>query len=697
MIRKGSNMSSPLILNLLFLALFCSVLASTSHSHDDDRKIYIVYMGSKLQDPSSAHLHHRAMLEQVVGSTFDPQSVLYTYNRSFNGFVVRLTEEEAQEIASKEGVVSVFLNENNHLHTTRSWDFLGFSQNVSRVNQVESNIVVGVMDSGIWPESPSFNDEAFGPAPPNWKGICQNNNNNNFSCNRKIIGARAYHIGKSIAPDEVNSPRDTNGHGTHTASIVAGGLVSQASLYNLGLGTARGGAPSARIAVYKICWKHGCSDADILAAFDDAIADGVDFISLSVGSSKPRPYFSDPIAIGSFHAMKKGILTSNSAGNEGPKDSTTTSLSPWLLSVAATTMDRKFVTRVRLGDGRFFQFLFTKFNAIVPPSLFSSLGAINGVIMQSGTRDNATSYPLPAALVSRQDVITIFRFTRETLTPYAMFFKSNATQDPSAPVIASFSSRGPNSLTNHILKPDLSGPGVEILGAWPPVAPIAEVKDSRSSLYNIISGTSMSCSHITGVAVYVKTFNPTLSPAAIKSALMTTASPMNASLHSQAEFAYGAGHVNPLKAVNPGLVYDADENEYVKFLCGQGYDTAMVRRITGDNSACTSGNIGRVWDLNLPSFALSVAAGSKALNQYFTRTLTNVASSGSTYRATISAPKGLRITVNPSVLSFNRIGERKSFNLTVGGTVSRRLVSACLVWSDGVHSVRSPITISTSR
>ncbi|XP_022957349.1 cucumisin-like [Cucurbita moschata] len=733
-------MSSPLILNLLFLALFCSVLASTSHSHDDDRKIYIVYMGSKLQDPSSAHLHHRAMLEQVVGSTFDPQSVLYTYNRSFNGFVVTLTEEEAQEIASKEGVVSVFLNQNNHLHTTRSWDFMGFPQNVDRVPQLESNIVVGVLDSGIWPESPSFNDDGFGSPPSKWRGRCQVSN---FSCNRKIIGARAYHIGKSIAPDEVNSPRDTNGHGTHTASIVAGGLVSQASLYNLGLGTARGGAPSARIAVYKICWKHGCSDADILAAFDDAIADGVDFISLSVGSSKPRPYFSDPIAIGSFHAMKKGILTSNSAGNEGPKDSTTTSLSPWLLSVAATTMDRKFVTRVRLGDGRFFQGVsINTFNtmvyqyplvyggdvpnrgfkrsisrycrknsvnpekvrgkvllceAIVPPSLFSSLGAINGVIMQSGTRDNAGSYPLPAALVSRQDVITIFRFTRETLTPYAMFFKSNATQDPSAPVIASFSSRGPNSLANHILKPDLSGPGVEILGAWPPVAPIAEVKDSRSSLYNIISGTSMSCSHITGVAVYVKTFNPTLSPAAIKSALMTTASPMNASLHSQAEFAYGAGHVNPLKAVNPGLVYDADENEYVKFLCGQGYDTAMVRRITGDNSACTSGNIGRVWDLNLPSFALSVAAGSKALNQYFTRTLTNVASSGSTYRATISAPKGLRITVNPCVLSFNRIGERKSFNLTVGGTVSRRLVSACLVWSDGVHSVRSPITISTSR
>ena len=131
--------------------------------------------------------------------------------------------------------------------------------------------------------------------------------------------------------------------------------MSQASLYGLGLGTARGGVPSARIAAYKVCWKDGCSDADILAAFDDAIADGVDIVSLSVGSSEPRPYFNDPIAIGSFHAIKNGILTSNSAGNEGPKDFTTTSLSPWLLSVAASSMDRKFVTRVQLGNGNIYQ------------------------------------------------------------------------------------------------------------------------------------------------------------------------------------------------------------------------------------------------------------------------------------------------------------------------------------------------------
>lgn len=170
----------------------------------------------------------------------------------------------------------------------------------------------------------------------------------------------------------MDSPRDTDDHGTHTASTVAGGLVRQASLYGLGLGTARGGVPSARIAVYKICWKDGFFDADILAAYDDAIADGVDIISLSVNAKEVRPYFKDPIAIGSFQAMKNGILTSNSAGNSGPKLFTTTSLSPWLLSDAASTIDRKFVTQVQIGNGNSFQVILILIFYSFSPAFFLS-------------------------------------------------------------------------------------------------------------------------------------------------------------------------------------------------------------------------------------------------------------------------------------------------------------------------------------
>lgn len=171
----------------------------------------------------------------------------------------------------------------------------------------------------------------------------------------KIIGAKYYRSDGMFNQSDVKSPRDSEGHGTHTASIAAGGSVSMASLYGLAMGTARGGVPSARIAVYKVCWSDGCWDADILAAFDDAIADGVDIISISVGASKPHAYFNDSIAIGAFHAMKYGILTSNSGGNKGPGLATISNISPWSLSVAASTIDRKFLTKVLLGNNKAYE------------------------------------------------------------------------------------------------------------------------------------------------------------------------------------------------------------------------------------------------------------------------------------------------------------------------------------------------------
>lgn len=175
--------------------------------------------------------------------------------------------------------------------------------------------------------------------------------------NSKIIGAKYYTIGPivQIGPGDDVSPRDTIGHGTHTASTVAGNAVTTASLYGIGSGTARGGAPSARIAVYKTCWASGCSGASVLAAFDDAIADGVDIISISLGYYTPLPFFMDVIAIGAFHAMKNGILTSQAAGNGGPDVGSITSTAPWYLSVAASSIDRKFLTEVELGNGVTYQ------------------------------------------------------------------------------------------------------------------------------------------------------------------------------------------------------------------------------------------------------------------------------------------------------------------------------------------------------
>lgn len=175
-----------------------------------------------------------------------------------------------------------------------------------------------------------------------------------FHCS-KIVGARYYKSDGIYGPQDFVSPRDSEGHGTHVASTAAGGVVNTAGLMGLAAGTARGAVPSARLAIYKVCWSTFCEDADILAAFDDAIADGVNIVSLSVGGGPPLHYFNNSIAIGSFHAMRHGILTSTSAGNDGPALGTISNYSPWQLSVAASTIDRKFFTKLKLGNDRVYQ------------------------------------------------------------------------------------------------------------------------------------------------------------------------------------------------------------------------------------------------------------------------------------------------------------------------------------------------------
>ena len=164
----------------------------------------------------------------------------------------------------------------------------------------------------------------------------------------KIIGARYY-----STSNESKTARDDIGHGSHTASTAAGNKVKDVSFYGIAHGTARGGVPSARIAAYKACYPNGCEEASLLAAFDDAIADGVDIISISLGPDLPNADFShDAVAIGAFHAMEKGILTSQSAGNSGPNEATVGSIAPWILSVAASSTDRQIIDKVVLGNGK---------------------------------------------------------------------------------------------------------------------------------------------------------------------------------------------------------------------------------------------------------------------------------------------------------------------------------------------------------
>uniref|UniRef100_A0A7N0TQ85 Cucumisin n=1 Tax=Kalanchoe fedtschenkoi TaxID=63787 RepID=A0A7N0TQ85_KALFE len=691
-------------------------------------------MGEKPKNTLLSAQLQTEMINKVLGSKA-ADSLLHTFSKSFSGFVVRMTELEMNAMSKMDGIVSIFPSEKRKLHTTRSWDFTGFPIGVTRAT-AESELIIGVLDTGIWPESASFNDSGFGPPPAKWRGSCQPASN--FTCNNKIVGAKYYKAGGGFSQEDQPSPRDSDGHGTHTASTAAGGVVSGVSMLGLGGGTARGGVPGARLAIYKICWSDGCDDADILAAFDDAIADGVDIISLSVGGSTPLNYFSDSIAIGAYHSMKNGILSSISAGNDGPGYYTTTNVAPWSLGVAASTIDRKFFTNVQLGNNKIYQGVslntFDIGNRQYPliyggnapnstggfdgntsrhcstgslnATLVSgkivlcdswitgagpfSAGAAGAMLYDGGEGDVAYSVPLPASFLNVTSLQGVYSYLTAATGPTATVFKSGQANDTLAPYVASFSSRGPSPITLDILKPDISAPGVDILAAWSGAAPFTRVEgDNRLVTYNIISGTSMACPHASAVAAYVKSFHPTWSPAAIKSAMMTTAVPMSAVSSAQAEFAYGSGHINPVEAIDPGLVYDAGPADYVNFLCTQNYTTERLRAVTGDNSTCPSVSTGSAHDLNYPSFALGTSNRTNISPTSYRRTVTNVGAPTSTYKATVTAPPGLIVQVTPDVLNFSSAGESKSYSVTVSGGFSTTVASAAVVWDDGVHRVRN--------
>ncbi|CAL1396747.1 unnamed protein product [Linum trigynum] len=690
--------SFKFLLHILTFEIFLlsNVNLICNASTNGDRKVYIVYMGAlpKNDDQYTPSSHHLSLLQEVVDDSQLGLAglLIRSYKRSFNGFAAKLTDDEAQKISSRKDVVSVFPSKKLQLQTTRSWDFLGLPQPTMIKNPagIANDVVVGIIDSGIWPELPSFDDRGFGPPPAKWKGVCRGGTN--FTCNNKIIGARYY---------SSQSARDDQGHGTHTTSTAAGNVLKDVSFYGLASGVARGGLPSARIAVYQVCDDLGCSSADILAAFDDAIADGVDVISR-------------------------------------PQSATTCSVAPWLLSVAASTIDRKFESKVVLGNRKIFTGI--SVNAFAGNGLESPLihgdpsigcpgacgnkivicdsieekelafeAGAKGVIYPYNTPDAASVVALPAAGVDFQTLDAVISYQNSTKNPVAKILKSDTVRDPGAPLVASFSSRGPNSIISGILKPDVSAPGVDILAGFSPVASLSDNPyDKRRYNFNVLSGTSMACPHVTGVVAYLKTMHPDWSPSALKSAILTTATPMHPGnvqdptlTYVSTEFAYGSGQLNPVKATNPGLVYETSAQDDINLLCNLGYDTARIRSVTGDkNSTCLArADPAAIKDFNYPSITADVSRTRAAFQIAFLRTVTNVGTATSTYTSQILPTMGrLKIEVTPPVLSFGSLNEKKSFTVTVSGGKAPAdgfLASASLIWGDGVHSVRSPIVIYT--
>nr|KYP52419.1 Subtilisin-like protease [Cajanus cajan] len=657
--------------------------------------------------------------------------------------------------------------------TTRTPHFLGLDKIADMFpesNNATSDIVIGLLDTGVWPESKSFNDIGLGPIPGSWRGKCESGTNfSAANCNKKLIGARFFISGYEASmklplneTNQVRSPRDSDGHGTHTASTAAGSVVEGASLFGYASGTARGMATRARVAIYKVCWADTCASSDILAGMDAAIADNVNVISASIGGGAVD-YDVESLAIGAFAAMEKGIIVSCAGGNEGPVNSSVQNIAPWVITVGAGTLDRDFPAYVSLGNGKNYYgvsiydgnshshfpdssaslpFIYAgnasvKIGAeecerdsldpkkvkgkIVLCDRGGSSRAEKGLVVKSaggvgmvlanaqsnGEELVADAHLLPAVAVGYKDgnAIRLYLSRSEKPTTASLVFKGTKVGIKPSPVVTSYSSRGPNPITPEILKPDLIAPGVNILAAYTKLAsPTDLAQDDRRVDYNIISGTSMSCPHVSGVAALIKSVYPNWSPAAIRSALMTTAYSTYANgeklIDSATDlpstpFDIGAGHVDPVAALNPGLVYDLTPHDYLNFLCALNYTPKRIKAVARRKFACDAHKQYSVTDLNYPSFGVvfkPIAGGNGAVPIVkHTRTLTNVGAAG-TYKVSFKLDfECANITVEPKVLSFNK-NEKKSYTVTFV-LVNQINCFGRLEWSNGKNVVGSPISI----
>ncbi|KAF7850509.1 hypothetical protein BT93_L5430 [Corymbia citriodora subsp. variegata] len=691
----------------------------------------------EVRKPTDKHLatiedletFYRSFLPATTAGSNQEQRMVHSYRHVLSGFAAKLTAEEAKAIGEKDGVLDVRRETVLSLHTTHTPNYLGLRRGVGlwEDSNYGKGVIIGLLDTGIFPDHLSFSDEGVPPPPAKWKGRC---NFNRTSCNNKLIGARSFTDTDSSS--SAAAPYDDVGHGTHTASTAAGAFVKDASVFGLANGTAAGIAPLAHLAVYKICTVDGrCADSAILAGFDAAIEDGVDVLSVSLGYEVPPQLPSDLVARGAFAATQKGIFVSCSVGNNGPYSNTISNGAPWVLTVGASSTDRTIKATVRLGNGQEFDgetlYQPRDFEPAQHPLAYPEReyapGKVNvgdfdlgydrveigrhvkdaggvAMILANVPDLGYTTYSdpdvLPAAHVSYEAGTEIKKYIKTASAPTAaILFKGTQFNGSFAPAVAFFSSRGPNSISPGILKPDIIGPGLNILAGW-----ISPTDDKRA--FNVFSGTSMSCPHLSGVVALLKSAHPDWSPAAIKSAILTTAATSNAKgqpIVDEARrpgsiFATGAGHVNVSKAVDPGLIYDTELIDYVPYLCGLNYSDKDVSLIVQKKVSCSRIESVPDYQLNYPS--ITVDFERLGSNVSVKRTVRNVGPANSRYKSVIEPITGIgSIHVSPRELVFTKANQTISYTVNFTRKASTKAVNAqgAITWVSAQHSVRTAVAV----
>ncbi|VFQ98338.1 unnamed protein product [Cuscuta campestris] len=688
----------------------------------------------------------------------NPTRLLYTYEHSFHGFSAVLSEDELEALENTPGFVSAYRDKTATLDTTHTFEFLSLDQGTGiwPASRYGDGVIVGVVDTGVWPESKSFKDDGMTEVPDRWGGVCEEGEQFDASmCNKKLVGVRYFNKGVSAANPNItiamNSGRDFMGHGTHASSTVAGNYVEDVSFFGYAQGTATGIVPKARVAMYKVGWVEGMCSSDVLAGIDQAVADEVDVISISIRFDSVH-LFEDPIAIASFGAMEKGILVSTSAGNSGIVPGKLHNGIPWVLTSAAGSTDRWLAGNLSLGNGEeitgWAMCLGGEKNTILErlPLIYNdaisacnssqqllSHSLTNGIIvcdhtdqlydqMNNASRsgfsggifvsdnpalfESANLCSFPGVVISQEDSYRVINYARTgSANPYvSITFQQTVLRGNPAPVVASYTSRGPAPSSPWVLKPDIMAPGSLILASWIPGT-------EPSSSFNMVSGTSMACPHSSAIAALLKGAHPEWSPAAIRSAMVTTAVPYDntngtikdsgLNYTAATPLAMGGGLVNPNAALDPGLIYDATPQYYINLLCSMDFTKTQIMSITrANNYEC--GNTSSVVDLNYPSFILLYTGNEStvAVNQTFMRTVTYVGDGPATYRIDhVVLPADSEISVNPKSLSFQTKYETQRYSLVVSyrGNRSSETAFGSIAWVDesGDHIVRSPIVISS--
>ncbi|KAK6158077.1 hypothetical protein DH2020_005391 [Rehmannia glutinosa] len=638
---------------------------------------YIVHVnlptGRVLADSDELTSWYNSFLPKTTTDEEGSSRLVHSYRNVITGFAAKLSPEEVKEMEKIDGYINARPQKKIPLHTTHSPNFLGLNQNLGfwRGSNYGEGVIIGLLDTGIATDHPSFDDKDMPPPPNKWKGKCEFSGT---TCNNKLIGARNF------VSDSPGPPVDDEGHGTHTASTAGGNFVQDANVFGMASGTAVGMAPRAHVAMYKVCSAEGCSDADILAAMDAAVEDGVDVLSLSLGGGSVE-FFDDGIAVGAFAAIQKGIFVSCSAGNSGPFSASLSNEAPWILTVGASTIDRNLIASAVLGntDGYDGESLFQ-------PSDFPS--DIYLPLIDPGAGGNQTAVLCGPGSLDQIDVkgkiVLCQRGGGIARVPRANGEGSLRTEF--GQIQASL-----NPTSSALCR---------ILAAWR--CPWTTTR--KKATFNVISGTSMSCPHLSGIAALLKSAHPDWSPAAIKSAIMTSATQVNLlggaiddERYKSADiFALGAGHVNPPSANDPGLVYDLQPQDYIPYLCGLGYSDKQIQFIVQQPVSCSNITSIPEAQLNYPSFSIELGSDTKT----YTRTVTNVGEANATYTVSIELDSGggVVIGVTPATISFTGVNQKMTYEISFskyGTPVNATFVQGAIFWrsTSPKRAVRSPISI----